>query len=602
MRLRKCSYPFILAALAAGVVLFAPDAFAQTDSVEEVGTAAGFGTAGLMEIVGTIISVVLGILGVVFLLLIIASGFLWMTAGGSEDKVKRAKRILINATIGLVIVLMSYGIASFILNAIGDATGFDADGDGSSVSTEPRSGSLGSGSIRDHYPERNATDIARNTRIIVTFSDAMDIESFITGYDTNDTPDDTSDDTTATAINSDMVQIYQSGDESTTLTDVSVAFTDDLKTFVFDPAEYLGSATEDVSYTVSLSTSIETADGEDAFTGVYSGGYEWSFEVGTTIDLDPPSIQSVIPVEGQSYDRNITVEITFDEAIDPTSASGTREADSGFQNIQTVGTSGAPEAGTYEISNGYRTVTFTSTDACGTNSCGETIYCLPANDSITVTAYAATAESDPPQADSFPYDGIVDTAANSMDGDGDGTAGDDYEWSFTTTGDINLEGATIESIAPDILAEGQALDQDVVITFDDIMRTSTLTSDNITLENYESSTGSTHEMYYLPRATSLDSSGAEVTSDTQTPVQTQVTVGHGIFLESVDGLTYLYGVMVGEGVENQYQNCYSPAEGPDATGGACGVDDNSPSCCNGSASSETCDFFPDATTTTSTSS
>lgn len=583
-----------LLAVLSAIIVFTPTALvlAQTESVQDVGEAAGFGTANLMEIIGTIISVVLGILGVVFLLLIIASGFFWMTAGGNEDKVKRAKRILINGTVGLVIVISSYAIASFILNAISDATGGGGSGSNGTVTIEPRSGSLGSGIIRDHYPERSATDIARNTRIMITFSEEMDLESFIEGYDANDTPTDITDDVAATLIRSDRVAIYPTADEEAALTNVDVYFTEDLKTVVFDPLDYLGSAIEDTSYTVSLSTNILTADGDDAFDGVYSGGYEWSFEVGTTIDLDPPTVSSIIPSANGTFDRNISVEITFDEAIDPTSATGTRTADSGFQNIQTVGTSGAPEAGMYEISNGYRTITYTSTDACGTNSCGETIYCLPGNELITVTAQAATVGSDAPQAAAFPYDGVTDTAANSLDGNDDGTAGDDYAWSFITTDDINLEGASIASIAPDILAADQALDQDVTVTFGDVMRTSTLTSENITMQNRETSTTSSHEMWFLPRAQSLDALGAIITDPTVATVQTQATIGHGVFLESVGGLTYLYSVLAGEGVENQYQNCYSPAEGPDSSGGVCGVNDTSPSCCNGTAQAATCDFFP----------
>lgn len=578
-------------AVLAAIVLFhfATPAFAQTAAVEEVGAAAGFGGASLTEIIGRVIAIVLTVLGVIFLLLVIVSGFLWMTAGGNEDKVKRAKQILINATIGLVIVLGSYAIASYIFNSLLNATGVGSGSDTSNVAIEPRSGSLGSGSLRDHFPERSATDVARNTRIMVTFSQPMNVASFIDGYSTNGTPEDVSDDTVATAINSQNVAIYPTGEEDATLTNVSVAFTDDLKTFVFDPGDYLGSATNDVSYTVSLSTNIAFATGDDAFTGIYSGGYEWSFEVGTTIDLDPPSVQSVIPSAGAAYDRNITVEITFDEAIDPTSATGTRTATSGFDIIQTAGASGAPQAGTYDISNGYRTVTFTSTDACGTNSCGETIYCLPADDAIDVTAQAATVGSDAPQASMF--DGIVDTAANSLDGNDDGTAGDDYTWGFTTTGNINLEGAAIETISPEILAGDQSIDQPVVITFTDVMRTLSLTSETITLTNSEVTTGDVHEMWFLPRSTGLDATGAEVTDSSQTTAKTQVTLGHGVFLESTDGLTYLYGVMVNEGVENQYQNCYSPAEGPDENGGACAVGDMSPSCCNGTAQSATCDLF-----------
>lgn len=575
-----------------GFVMLPAFAFAQ-DSAADVATAAGLGSQSILTTIGTIISVVLGLLGVVFLLLLIYSGITWMTAGGDEDKIKRAKKILINATIGIVITFSAYAIASFILNAIGDATGAGGGDTTSGVSACTNCSSLGSGPIRDHYPARNANDIARNTRIMVTFKEEMNVASFIDGYDS---------DASATAINSGNVQIYptETGEDGT-LTDVAVYFTDDFKTFVFDPSEYLGSATADTSYTVSLGTSIQDADGDDVFSGSYAGGYEWSFEVSTTIDLTPPTVTSIVPAADGEYDRNITVEITFDEAIDPTSATGTRTATSGFQNIQTVGSSGSPEAGSYEISNAYRTITFTSTDACGTNSCGETIYCLPADDTIAVTAYAASATNDPPQADSFPYDGVVDAAANSLDGNDDGTAGDDYAWSFTTTDDINLEGPAIETISPDITDEDVALDTDITVTFTDVMRASTLTNETITMENVETTSNESHELWYTASSTQLQEDGTPVTSPSQTSVQTQAEIGHGVFLESTGGLIYMYGVVVGEGVRNQYQNCFVPGMGPDVAAGTCDpddassdccvVDDDTPSCCNGEAGTDTCDFF-----------
>lgn len=571
-------------------------AFAQ-DSAETVASAAGLGTQSVLTTIGTIISVILGFIGVVFLILLIYSGWVWMTAGGAEDQIKKAKKTLINATIGIIITFSAYAIASFVLNAIGDATNTNGNGSNGGVTVEALSGSLGSGPIRDHYPSRSATDIARNTRIMVTFKKEMDVASFITGYGS---------DATATAINSDNVHIYArdaAEGEDASLTDVNVYFTDDLKTFVFDPAEYLGSASENTWYTVSLGTSIKNADGDSVFTGSYAGGYEWSFEVSTVVDLTPPTVTSITPSADGEYDRNITVEVTFSEAIDPTSSTGTRTATSGFQNIQTVGVSGSPESGSYEISNSYRTVTFTPSDNCGgeTNSCGEVMYCLPGGEAITVTASAATATIDPPQADEFPYDGVVDAAANSLDGNDDGTAGDDYTWSFTTTDDINLEGAAIETISPDIAAEGIALDTDITITFNDVMRRATLTSDNISMENVETSTNTSHEMWYTVGSSQLQGGGTLVTSPSQTAVQTTANIAHGVFLESVDGLTYMYGVLTGAGVRNQYQNCFVPAYGPDVTAGTCdpndatsdccAVDDDTPSCCNGTPGTDSCDFF-----------
>lgn len=591
VRISQFFFALLLLGISSLPFLPAP-AFAQVSNTaaESVAATAGFGSASVYEIIGTIINVFLGALGVVFLLLVLYAGFLWMTAGGDDKQVEKARKMLINATVGLVIVLSSYGIATFVVNWLSEGTGLGSGGTGSSgsVSVERLSGSLGNGALRDHYPMRNATDVARNTRIIVTFRDAMDIESFITGYSTNGTPTDTSDDTTATAIASDNVSIYRTADGiETALTDVSVAFSDDLKTFVFDPAQYLGSPTESVSYTVFLSPNILDANGDDVFTGSDSSGYEWSFETGTSIDVTAPSVVSVIPSAGGTFARNITVQVTFDEAVDPTAASGVRTSSGGYDIIQTAGADAVPLEGTYEISNGYKTVTFTPTVECGTNSCGETMYCLTADDHITVNVAAATPGTNPPQVDVYPYDGIVDVAANALDGNGDGTSGDDYAWEFDTTSATELGGAAILSITPDISESNVALDQPISILFDDVMLANTISSDEIVLTNTEVSTDTTHEMWYRFETTPLDASSAEIVSDDVAQTQTLVEIPHGTFLESVDGKTYMYGVTVGDGVKNQYQNCFAPAEGPSDTSGVC----SGPYCCNGVASSTACTLF-----------
>ena len=113
----------------AATLSIAPTAFAQgfISSAEEILSNTGLTVYGqnatddsqtLADKVGGIINVVLGFLGIIFLILIIYAGFLWMTAAGNDDAVGRAKKILINSTIGLVIVIAAYTISSFIFNAI----------------------------------------------------------------------------------------------------------------------------------------------------------------------------------------------------------------------------------------------------------------------------------------------------------------------------------------------------------------------------------------------------------------------------------------------------------------------------------------------------
>ena|SRR3989338_9075592 len=81
---------------------------------------AGYGTTATFEtIVATVITTVLGLLGAIFLILAIYGGYGWMTAGGNEDKVSQAKKIITNAVIGLVVVLAAYAIARLVVEIIG---------------------------------------------------------------------------------------------------------------------------------------------------------------------------------------------------------------------------------------------------------------------------------------------------------------------------------------------------------------------------------------------------------------------------------------------------------------------------------------------------
>jgi len=75
------------------------------------------------EIASNIIKIVLGFLGLLAVIIILIGGFRWMTAGGNEDSVADAKKILIAGVIGLVIILASWGIASFVLTSLLNAVG-----------------------------------------------------------------------------------------------------------------------------------------------------------------------------------------------------------------------------------------------------------------------------------------------------------------------------------------------------------------------------------------------------------------------------------------------------------------------------------------------
>ncbi len=68
------------------------------------------------------INLVLSFVGVIFVILIIYSGIVWMTASGNEEKVNSAKKIMTDSIIGLIIVVAAYAITYFILEFILDIT------------------------------------------------------------------------------------------------------------------------------------------------------------------------------------------------------------------------------------------------------------------------------------------------------------------------------------------------------------------------------------------------------------------------------------------------------------------------------------------------
>ena len=75
-------------------------------------------------IVADVIRVFLGLLGIIFVFLIVLAGYKWMTAGGDSSKVDEAKHQLQTAVIGLMIILASYSITVFVVEcAVKASTG-----------------------------------------------------------------------------------------------------------------------------------------------------------------------------------------------------------------------------------------------------------------------------------------------------------------------------------------------------------------------------------------------------------------------------------------------------------------------------------------------
>ena len=98
-------------------------AFQQISGYEATG-----GTEGVSDIIARVIFIALSILASIFVILVIVAGFQWMTAGGNEEKISKAKKNISNAVIGLIIVLSAYAITWFIFTYLPMSAGTGGGG------------------------------------------------------------------------------------------------------------------------------------------------------------------------------------------------------------------------------------------------------------------------------------------------------------------------------------------------------------------------------------------------------------------------------------------------------------------------------------------
>lgn len=84
----------------------------------------GFGVVSYNDIVepGRIVqritAIFFGLLGIIAVVMVMYAGFLWLTAGGEEEKTKTATTLLFQSFIGLAIILASWTLTYFVLEQL----------------------------------------------------------------------------------------------------------------------------------------------------------------------------------------------------------------------------------------------------------------------------------------------------------------------------------------------------------------------------------------------------------------------------------------------------------------------------------------------------
>lgn len=67
------------------------------------------------DIIGAVLKSLFAFIGVIFFLLALFAGFLWMTSAGNEQKISRARAILLSSVLGIFIIFTSYIITVYVI-------------------------------------------------------------------------------------------------------------------------------------------------------------------------------------------------------------------------------------------------------------------------------------------------------------------------------------------------------------------------------------------------------------------------------------------------------------------------------------------------------
>lgn len=105
---------FVPAAQAAGLI----DSSVVPDNLK----GAGGGEGSLKALIVKIVNYFLGFLGLVAVIMIIYGGFTYVTAAGKQEAVDSAKKTILYALIGIVIILLSFAIVNTVVGVAAGET------------------------------------------------------------------------------------------------------------------------------------------------------------------------------------------------------------------------------------------------------------------------------------------------------------------------------------------------------------------------------------------------------------------------------------------------------------------------------------------------
>ncbi|MBI5798627.1 MAG: Ig-like domain-containing protein [Candidatus Yonathbacteria bacterium] len=439
-----------------------------------------------------------------------------------DDQRSTRARLILLVSGGAALIFLILALVFLIIGRRKSFESTSGPSGGSTIPEPPRPPQLPIRVIERHTPRRDEQNVARNTSLLITFREAVDPVSVLDTKGTADVSDD--------HIRGEAITLRpKSGGAALVLRG---KLSNGNRTVHAIPLSPLGDPATPVTYIAQITASVQKKIGGSIFPE--NGVYTWEFTTGKSLDITPPTIVSMIPSAKGTSAPNSAVHVVFSEPIDPATLDVTSQGSSGLALVHDKKT----VAGSWLLGVDGKTAEFIPTEECGKSTCGAPIHCLPRGAQLSFLATPATLGLTPPQA-RFPYDGIVDLAGNSLDGDGDGKAegaGDVYRSLFTTMSAIDTVAPTIIDVRPTSGSTNVPGATPVEILFSKPMLTTSMTRDSVFLEGVEG------ELHY--RFDDRDG-------------RTRVTIEHPPFVSD-----QLVAPIVSGSVQDLSQNCYQPCTGP----------------------------------------
>jgi len=346
-------------------------------SIESIGAQVGLGDTDLRDVVIRVIQWALGFISLLAVSYVIYGGYLWLTSAGNEQRVEKAKQVILQALIGIVIILLAWAIVLFVARRVADVT----NGNGNTNNTNgsclpgapgcdtPTSGNsfnittIATCAASTDY----ATNVPRSSNVAVFFSDKLDTDVAKLAVDQSKNLTavkcETADCATTASPKPVDIQSFALNRATSTQSDPktewvakanSNAITLQHQSFsntptdpgyrLFEPNETYRiqlpkqGATNALIDTTLLQRPLQQCKlpGEDDFSSscqedATTNTLRWSFTTGNDVAGPPMNVTSTIPSSAyrtsngtnpdRTMDRDAAVGITFSTAVDPSSFS-----------------------------------------------------------------------------------------------------------------------------------------------------------------------------------------------------------------------------------------------------------------------------------------